>query len=250
MDAMYYLSGGLMTILLLGLLVSTLAFLVKPHLLNDRKIIKNPFSRKKILLVGVLAIAGTMVGFGPVLAATEPADIKAARIERERAAQEAKQKTQNTPVETTKKEEPKPVVKEETSTEVVPFTSKEQELSTLAKGEKKITTTGVNGEKTLYYEVTYLDNKETSRVLKKEVITKEPVTQITSIGTYVAPAPKPKKSTAPTSNESSCNPNYSGCVPNVSYDLDCPDIGKKVRVIGRDQYRLDRDGDGWGCESY
>lgn len=52
-------------------------------------------------------------------------------------------------------------------------------------------------------------------------------------------------------NESSdCNPNYSGgCVPNVSYDLDCADIGFPVEVVGTDEYRLDRDGDGHGCES-
>ena len=33
-------------------------------------------------------------------------------------------------------------------------------------------------------------------------------------------------------------------------DLDCKDIGKKVRITGTDYHRLDRDGDGWGCESY
>jgi len=47
-----------------------------------------------------------------------------------------------------------------------------------------------------------------------------------------------------------CNPNYTGCVPNVPYDLDCKDIGYSVQVIGYDQYNLDGDGDGWGCESY
>ena len=33
-------------------------------------------------------------------------------------------------------------------------------------------------------------------------------------------------------------------------DLDCADIGKKVWISGIDYHRLDRDGDGWGCESY
>jgi micrococcal nuclease len=32
------------------------------------------------------------------------------------------------------------------------------------------------------------------------------------------------------------------------YDLDCPDVGHSVRVPGRDPHRLDRDGDGVGCE--
>ena len=48
----------------------------------------------------------------------------------------------------------------------------------------------------------------------------------------------------------SCNSNYSPCVPNVAYDLDCPDIGFRVQVTGSDVYRLDRDGDGVGCEAY
>lgn len=49
----------------------------------------------------------------------------------------------------------------------------------------------------------------------------------------------------------SCDPNYSGgCVPLVGYDLNCPDIGFMVQVIGTDVHRFDRDQDGWGCESY
>jgi len=34
------------------------------------------------------------------------------------------------------------------------------------------------------------------------------------------------------------------------YDLDCPDVGRMVRVSGDDPHGLDRDGDGWGCEKY
>lgn len=33
-------------------------------------------------------------------------------------------------------------------------------------------------------------------------------------------------------------------------DLDCADIGQRVRITGEDYHRLDADGDGWGCESY
>lgn len=50
--------------------------------------------------------------------------------------------------------------------------------------------------------------------------------------------------------DSNCNPNYSPCIPNASYDLDCADVGKSVRVIGYDEYGLDRDGDGRGCDRY
>ncbi len=55
-----------------------------------------------------------------------------------------------------------------------------------------------------------------------------------------SPAPQPQPS---------CDPNYTPCVPNVSYDLDCSDISFSVRVIGTDHHRFDREGDGLGCES-
>lgn len=64
-----------------------------------------------------------------------------------------------------------------------------------------------------------------------------------------APAPKPRPTPAPRP-ASNCDPNYTPCVQKVSYDLDCGDIRFSVRVIGSDTHRFDRDGDGYGCESY
>jgi endonuclease YncB( thermonuclease family) len=49
---------------------------------------------------------------------------------------------------------------------------------------------------------------------------------------------------------SNCNPNYTPCVPNSAADLNCPDVGHPVKVVGSDPYNLDSDGDGYGCESY
>ena len=46
-----------------------------------------------------------------------------------------------------------------------------------------------------------------------------------------------------------CTPGYTPCVP-IATDLNCPDIGFRVQVIGEDVYELDRDGNGVGCESY
>jgi hypothetical protein len=48
-----------------------------------------------------------------------------------------------------------------------------------------------------------------------------------------------------------CQPGYSPCLPRVA-DLNCADIPsskKPVRVTGSDPYRLDGDGDGYGCTS-
>jgi endonuclease YncB( thermonuclease family) len=49
-----------------------------------------------------------------------------------------------------------------------------------------------------------------------------------------------------------CDPNYAGCIPVFPPDLDCPDIKRlglaPVKVIGQDVHKLDRDGDGIGCD--
>ncbi len=55
--------------------------------------------------------------------------------------------------------------------------------------------------------------------------------------------------------ESNCNPNYSGCLKKNAGDYDCvsgsgngPNYTDQVRVLGYDEFDLDRDNDGWGCE--
>lgn len=126
--------------------------------------------------------------------------------------------------------------KTEVKTVAIPFEKKTVQTSTLAKGQTKIQTEGVNGSKRVTYTISLKDGVEIGRTSKSEV-TKKPVTQVTLVGTYEAP-------------KSNCDPNYSGCVPNVSYDLDCPDIGFTVQVLGYDKHGFDRDGDGYGCEAY
>ncbi|HVK23077.1 MAG TPA: hypothetical protein VM677_17090, partial [Actinokineospora sp.] len=59
----------------------------------------------------------------------------------------------------------------------------------------------------------------------------------------------------PTTTQSKCDPNYTGCVP-ISSDVDCMGgsgngpayVRGPVTVIGRDIYGLDADHDGIGCE--
>lgn len=53
-----------------------------------------------------------------------------------------------------------------------------------------------------------------------------------------------------------CHPSYDPCVP-IASDVDCAGgsgngpvyIEGPIRVIGPDEYGLDRDGDGIGCEN-
>ena len=146
-----------------------------------------------------------------------------------------------------------PVITTKTTTETqsIPFDSKTVDDSSLDKGTTKVTTVGVNGVKTLTYQITYSDDKQTDKKLIKEEITQQPVTQVTSNGTYVKPQPQAQTS-------SNCDPNYSGvCVPNVyPSDVDCAGgsgngpyyVSGPVYVTGSDRYGLDRDGNGVGCE--
>lgn len=52
--------------------------------------------------------------------------------------------------------------------------------------------------------------------------------------------------------DGNCDPNYKGCIPPYPPDLDCGNIRAMglapVYRIGGDPHRLDRDGDGVGCE--
>jgi len=77
--------------------------------------------------------------------------------------------------------------KEVTISQSVPFTEQTVESGSLNKGETKVTQEGVNGSKDIIYVVTYKGDKETDRQQKSEVITKQPVAKVTSVGTYVAP---------------------------------------------------------------
>ncbi len=132
-------------------------------------------------------------------------------------------------------------------TESIPFSKQTREDNTINLGEEKVTTVGVDGIKTKTYKVTYLGETETGRELIREVVTKEPIGEVTSIGTYVAPARVQSQS---------CDSNYSGaCVP-IASDVDCAGgsgngpayVSGPVNVIGSDIYDLDRDGNGVGCE--
>ncbi|MGZ8783898.1 MAG: thermonuclease family protein [Gaiellaceae bacterium] len=64
----------------------------------------------------------------------------------------------------------------------------------------------------------------------------------------VVPAPPVVPSPPPAGN---CHSSYTPCLPIVG-DLDCSDVRAlgvaPVRVLGSDPYRLDGDGDGFGCE--
>ncbi|MBY0473069.1 hypothetical protein K2Q00_02150 [Patescibacteria group bacterium] len=89
----------------------------------------------------------------------------------------------------------------------------------------------------------------------------QPNTQTASVGSYnesvvTNPTSDTRTDTQTDAEDSPrCNPNYSGCLKSDASDYDCaegsgdgPYYTGPVRVIGYDQYGLDRDHDGWACE--
>ncbi|MEU8162353.1 G5 domain-containing protein [Micromonospora parva] len=137
-----------------------------------------------------------------------------------------------------------PVVQVTTVTEraTIRYGERTVKDSSLAQGKRVVRTKGVNGVRTLTYEVTTTDGVTTGRKLVKSAVTKQPVTQVVAVGTKKPQASK-------------CDPNYSGCVP-IASDVDClPGSGDgpgyvtgPIKVIGDDIYRLDNDKDGYGCD--
>ena len=66
------------------------------------------------------------------------------------------------------------------------------------------------------------------------------------------PTPRDQLNAA-TPSGPACHPGYPDvCIPPSPPDLDCGDVGRRVRVdhAAGDPHRLDADGDGWGCQSY
>jgi hypothetical protein len=141
--------------------------------------------------------------------------------------------------------DPQVVKKTVTTTKKIAFTTRTVKDGSLAKGKKRTMSHGLSGVRTLTYEVTLTDGKQTAKKLIKSVITRQPVQQVIAIGTQTA---KPV---------SRCDPNYSGaCVP-IASDVDCAGgsgngpayVDGPVTVVGSDIYDLDRDGDGTACDS-
>lgn len=151
-----------------------------------------------------------------------------------------------TPTESTPPEGVKsPITEIETKSETTPvaFQKETVEDGNLAKGKTELRRAGVDGVKTATFSVTMTDGVEVKRELVKEEVTTAPVSEVTAIGSYVAPTP-------------TCDPNYAGaCVP-IASDVDCGGgsgngpayVYGTVQVIGTDIYGLDRNNDGYGCE--
>ncbi len=95
-------------------------------------------------------------------------------------------------------------------------------------------------------------------VEKKEVVAipvSEPAKTNVEAQTVVPVTVKKEPTLTPSPAKQSCNSNYSGCLKPDASDYDCaggsgdgPYYTGPVQVIGYDEYKLDRDGDGDACD--
>jgi resuscitation-promoting factor RpfB len=143
--------------------------------------------------------------------------------------------------------QPKVEMRTVTETQVIAYSTQTVKDGALLAGTSRVRTKGVAGVRTLTYQVTVTDGRQTGKKLIASVVTRKPVTKVVAIGTR---KPKPPAG-------SGCDPNYSGaCVP-IASDVDCAGgsgngpayVQGPVRVVGSDIYDLDRDGDGIGCDT-
>lgn len=92
---------------------------------------------------------------------------------------------------------------EETYTALIPFETTYCYDPSLAEGEEKVLTAGVEGQILCTAQVTYLDGVEANRIILSENVVRQPVNEVIAVGTYLeqaAPETEPTEppTTAPT----------------------------------------------------
>lgn len=107
-------------------------------------------------------------------------------------------------------------VKEEQETESVPFETIEKEDSNLDKGKSIVKQDGVPGEKTITYNVTYVNGEEVEREIVSEKLTVEPIQEIILIGTKVTEVKEEKEKES---------------VPYEIIEKEDPDLDRGTRLV-------------------
>lgn len=92
-------------------------------------------------------------------------------------------------------QEPVVTTKVETESRTIAFEKQTVNDGSLTKGVRQVRTVGVDGVKTITHTITLTDGVETARD-SSEKVTTAPVTQVTAVGTYVAPQPAPSPAAA------------------------------------------------------
>ena len=101
----------------------------------------------------------------------------------------------------------------ETTTESIPYTSSTVFDSSKSSGTTLVTATGVNGVKTLTWTVNLINGVETGKTKVSEEVTTQPVNEVITKGTYVAPTYCPNGTYVNTYGNTVCSPYSSPTTP-------------------------------------
>lgn len=236
-EVIYYFSCVLLFISLLVLTAATVTCLINPRLLNKKRYgsrySRRNISRLRILTIGGFSALFVFFGLGAVAVATEPENLKTARLDQQTT---LPSQAAFAPLENLQQVEQVPETRTETKTEPISFPTTERSDASLAKDKTRTEVEGVDGQRTVTYQVTYLDGKETARTVVKSEVTKQPVTKVVLVGTYIA-------SLKPTVKAPSATVYYKDCTAMRA--------AKAAPIkAGQPGYRtqLDADKDGLACE--
>lgn len=178
MDFIYYIFIDFLhyssIVFLVALIPIIIMAMAKPDILARRI---RMFTSQKSTLLGSLASVIMLIGLVMV---TSPTSLQQQRNEE---ATKVKQQQTNHQHEINTRMRNSLDTKLVIKVQDIPYEKHEKTDARLPSGQRKITQKGVNGEKTLTYEVEYKDGKEVSRKLNKEVIDRKPIAQIISVGT-------------------------------------------------------------------
>lgn len=101
--------------------------------------------------------------------------------------------------------------KKVTETEKISHQTKTVKDAKALEGTKKVTTKGVDGERTLTYTVTLRDGKEVAKELDNKTVTSKAITEEISVGTKAKPKPAKTEAKSSSSNKATKTPaNVSG----------------------------------------
>lgn len=169
----------------IAILMATIVGGLKPAVFQ--RSLKKHANRKSIILGGV----ASLVLVSGLAGAVEPAHLKQARLDKEKAVAEQHLQTEReerAQREKTKKEvRNKITTEEERKSESIAFGEETRTDGSLPQGHIKVIQEGTVGEKLITYKVIYKGGVEQSRELTEEKIVKKPVSKVTAIGTYVTP---------------------------------------------------------------
>ena len=173
------------------LVLATIAGIIRPELF--KKPLKARATQKFIIITGVVST----LAFSGLAGATRP-DTKHTASTNETSKTASADSKDDADVLEAKTEK-----KTETLKQEIEFPFEQQRDPSLAAGTTKVLKPGVKGEKSITYEVTYEDGRETGRTIKSETVIKKPEAQVIAVGTQTSASSQSSSQTQNITNGSS-----------------------------------------------